>query len=101
VTKAERCTIIKSIEQERGTHLISYITSTRPGLETGMAMDSIRFIYEHLRDIPTPKETTKIDLYLHSNGGDGIVPWKLVTLIREYCSEFNVIVPYCAFAPQR
>jgi hypothetical protein len=98
MTKQARIAIIKSIGEARGTHVITYITSTRPGLETPMAMDSIRFIYEHLRKITKTKEDAKIDLFLHSNGGDGIVPWKLVTLIREYCSEFNVIVPHCAFS---
>ncbi|EQD78749.1 hypothetical protein B1B_00551, partial [mine drainage metagenome] len=41
---------------------------------------------------------TRIDLFLHSNGGDGVVPWRLVTLIREYCSELSVLVPYRAFS---
>ncbi len=44
------------------------------------------------------KKQDRIDLFIHSNGGDGIVPWKLVTLLREYCKEFNVIVPYRAFS---
>lgn len=98
MTKEDRHEIIKSIEDTRGSFLISYVTSTRPGLESGMAMDSVRFIYEHLRKLSTPKNETKIDLFLHSNGGDGIVPWKLVTLIREYCDEFNVIIPHRAFS---
>ena len=63
-----------------------------------MAMDSIRRFFEHLKHITSPKEQTKIDLFLSSNGGDGVVPWRLVTLIREYCSEFNVIIPYNAFS---
>ena len=81
-----------------GTVIISYITSTRPGLETQMAMDAVRKVYRHLALIKTPKNKTKIDLFIHSNGGDGIVPWRLVTLIREYCSEFNVLVPHRAFS---
>ena len=98
MAKEERYEIMRSIETEIGMHLISYVMLTRPNLTTPMAMDSIRFIYEHLRKIETPKESTKIALFIHSNGGDGIVPWKLVTLIREYCSEFHVIIPHCAFS---
>jgi hypothetical protein len=44
------------------------------------------------------KEKPKIDLFIHSNGGDGTVPWRLVTLIREYTSKFGVLVPHRAFS---
>lgn len=98
MTKEERYEIIRAIEGKIGAHLISYVMLTRPGLGTPMAMDSIRFIYEHLRKIKSTEECTKIALFLHSNGGDGIVPWKLVTLIREYCDEFIVIIPHSAFS---
>lgn len=91
--------LIKKLRELRGGNfLITYITSTRPGLETAMAMDAVRKIYRHLELIKTPKKETKIDLFIHSNGGDGIVPWRLVTLIREYCNEFNVLVPHRAFS---
>jgi len=96
--KPDRLDIIKQIEKERGTHLISYVTSTRAGLEVPMAMDSLRKIYEHLTLIGTPKKKAKLDLLLHSNGGDGTVPWRLVTLIREYASKFSVLVPHRAFS---
>jgi len=96
---AERKALIQALRAQRGGNfLLTYITSTRPGMETQMAMDSIRKIYGHLQKITTPKEETKIDLFIHSNGGDGVVPWKLVTLIREYCTEFNVLVAHRAFS---
>ncbi len=63
-----------------------------------MAMDSIRKIYDHLRLINKPMAETKIDLFIHSNGGDGTVPWRLVTLIREYAEKFAVLVPHKAFS---
>lgn len=99
MTTEERRNLIQQLQTIRGnTVVISYITSTRPGLETQMAMDAVRKIYRHLQTIQTPKKQTKIDLFIHSNGGDGIVPWRLVTLIREYCSEFSVLVPHRAFS---
>jgi len=98
MAKADRVKLIREIEQQRSSSVITYITSTRPNLETQMAMDSIRKVYEHLRTINKKKEETKIDLFLHSNGGDGTVPWKLVTLIREYAEKFCVLVPYKAFS---
>ncbi len=62
-----------------------------------MAMDSIRLIYEHLRRAE-PKSWGNIDLFLYSNGGDGTVPWRLVTLIREKAKRFSVLVPFRAFS---
>src|SRR5438477_432823 len=90
MAKAERLKIIKEIQKLRGSNLISYVTSTRENMEVPMAMDSVRKIYEHLELIAKPKKATDIDLFLHSNGGDGTVPWRLVTLIREYAKTFSV-----------
>jgi hypothetical protein len=98
MAKRDRIDIIQKIEEERGSHLIAYITSTRQDLEVPMAMDSIRKIYEHLQLIGKPKEDVSVDLFLHSNGGDGTVPWRLVTLIREYATKFSVLVPHRAFS---
>lgn len=63
-----------------------------------MAMDVIPIVYEHLRALPGEAGNRKIDLFLHSNGGDGVVPWRLISLIREFCSEFCVLVPHRAFS---
>jgi hypothetical protein len=65
-----------------------------------MAMDSIRYVYEHLEAISKEKSSgpRRVDLLLHSNGGEGTVPWRLVTLIREYADEFCVLVPNRAFS---
>lgn len=96
--KERRIEIIKELEKVRGTRVICFVTSTRDGLDFPIAMDSIRKLFEHLKDIDTTEELPKIDLFIHSNGGDSIVPWKLVTLVRDYCSEFNLIVPHRAFS---
>jgi len=90
MSKEQRLSIIKEIQKERNSYLISYITSTRQMLEVQMAMDSIRFIYDHLQAIINEEKKPNIDLYIHSNGGDGTVPWRLVTLIREYSKKFSI-----------
>lgn len=98
MTKEERVGTIKDLQKARGdTTVIAYITSTRPGFEVQMAMDSIRLFYDHLSKIAEPKKVT-IDLFIHSNGGDGTVPWRLVNLIRENSKTLNVIVPNHAFS---
>jgi len=64
-------------------------------MEASMAMDVIRLVYDHLRRVGA---TDRIDLFIHSHGGDPTVPWRLVSLIREYCDNFAVIVPHRAFS---
>lgn len=99
MTREARRTAIQQLQAERaGTTVIAYVTSTRPNFESPMAMDVIPIIYKHLELITTPPEETRIDLFLSSNGGDGVVPWKLVTLVREFCSEFNILIPHRAFS---
>jgi hypothetical protein len=61
-----------------------------------MAMDAVRRFYDHLRVLGNLHG--KIDLFIHSNGGDGTVPWRLVTLLREYCDHLAVLVPHRAFS---
>lgn len=97
--RAKRLELITALEAARkGRTVITYLTSTRSNLETQMAMDAMPVIYRHLQALSTPKDETRIDLFLHSNGGDGTVPWRLVTLIRDFCGEFNVLVPHRAFS---
>jgi Serine dehydrogenase proteinase len=99
MSRKERVEAIRHLQDVRGgTSVISYVTSTRPGLEAQMSMDVLIPFYRHLKDLPGSRDGRRIDLFLQSNGGDAIVPWKLVTLIRAYCEEFNVLVPYRAFS---
>ncbi len=57
----------------------------------------VPLIYEHLeagRDLAK----NGVDLFIHSNGGSGTVPWRIVNLIRQYTEEFVVLVPHRAFS---
>jgi hypothetical protein len=86
--------IIKKIEEKRGSKVITYITSDRQGpVNARVAMDIIPIISSQLRKIGKQE---KIDLVLYSAGGDTMVPWRLVSMIREYCDNFSVIIPYKA-----
>jgi hypothetical protein len=59
-----------------------------------MAPDAIRRGYDLL---PTEK-VGQLDLFLHSNGGDGTVPWRLMTLLRERAKRVDVLVPFRAYS---
>jgi len=86
--------LIKKIEQIRGSRVITYLTSDRQGpVNARVAMDIIPIISKQLRNIG---KTEKIDLFLYSTGGDTMVPWRLVSMIREYCDKFSVLIPHKA-----
>lgn len=90
----DKKSLIQQIENLRKSRVITYVTSDRPGpVNARVAMDIIPIISNHLRKIGKQE---KIDLILYSAGGDTMVPWRLVSMIREYCDKFSVIVPYKA-----
>jgi len=86
--------IIQQIENLRKSRLITYLTSDRPGpINARVAMDIIPVFSKQLQKIG---KTKNIDLFLYSTGGDTMVPWRLVSMIREYCDKFSVLIPYKA-----
>ncbi len=95
--KQQRLDLIKKIQEKRKSVVITYFTSTRQNSEVIMAMDQVRIIFDHLLEI-TKDGKKNIDLFICSNGGDGTVPWKLVTLLREYSTKLSVLVPFRAFS---
>ncbi len=90
----EKSTLIKNIEDIRNSKVITYVTSDRQGpVGAKIAMDVIPIMSKQLRKIG---KTENIDLFIFSSGGDTMVPWRLVSMIREYCNKFSVLVPYKA-----
>lgn len=92
-----RVALVKEIGRLRGSRVICYLTTLRPNLPGQMSEDAVRHIFDHLlllgrRPIP------KLDIFLVSNGGSGTVPWRLVSLFREFASELGVLIPYRAYS---
>lgn len=89
--------LIQKIEKLRNSRVITYLTSDRQGAvgtpSARIAMDIVPIISKHLRAIG---KTENIDLFLYSSGGDTMVPWRLVAMMREYCDKFSVLIPYKA-----
>ncbi|RAZ75806.1 SDH family Clp fold serine proteinase [Mesorhizobium atlanticum] len=94
---AERKVIIEEIEKLRGSKVICYLTSVRPNLQASMAQDAVRVFFDHLRLLPE-RPAKKIDVFLCSNGGNGTVPWRLISLLREFSDVIGVILPYRAYS---
>ncbi len=93
----ERLEIIHEIEECRGSRVICYLTSLRPGVPGQMTEDAVREIFDHLLAIENPP-VEKLDLLICSNGGDGVIPWRLVPVFRQFAKSFCVLVPYHAYS---
>jgi hypothetical protein len=94
MNKDERRAAIKVIEDARGSRVITYLTGDRGVASTPISEDVLRIVYDHLRGLGDTCE--KIDLFIYSRGGDAMLPWPLVTTIRQFCTTFSVLVPFRA-----
>lgn len=84
-----RLDIMTQIENNRGSKVILYSTSSRMNMQTNIAGDVIDLFAEHLEKLESP---AKITLILHTLGGSTLAAWNLVNMIREYCDYLEIIV---------
>jgi hypothetical protein len=87
--------LYEKIENERETKVISYVTGDRQGFETQIGADCIDLFVDILDNIGPTK---RISLLLHTNGGNTAAAWRLVNLIKTFCDEFEVLIPYKAMS---
>lgn len=92
---AERKPLYEAIEKDRETKIISYITGDRANAETQISADCIDIFVDHLDAIGPTK---RISLLLHTNGGNTAAAWRLVNLVKTFCDEFEVLIPYKAMS---
>ena len=80
---------LQALEQVMSYPVISYF------LDDGapLADEQMEHLYEHLRRV---KKQDRLGLWVHSRGGATEVPWKIVSLLREYAEWFSVLLPYRA-----
>ncbi|HEX6349156.1 MAG TPA: hypothetical protein VF160_07170 [Candidatus Dormibacteraeota bacterium] len=82
-----------------GRRLISYVTSTRPNWGLDMRFDVITRIHRQLEEVAAvSKAKLRLDLFIHSGGGDITVPWRLMTLMRDYSDDIDVLVPHWCYS---
>jgi hypothetical protein len=86
----ERIALYQEIEKRRESKLLVYVTGDRPGFETQIHPEVLDYFIDHLDRIGKPK---KISLLLYTRGGNTLGAWSLVNLIRQFCDEFEVIIP--------
>jgi hypothetical protein len=81
--------LIEDLQTIRGSKVLTYFLSDGAAI----GEDVIVYMYEHLLRMG---HQAQIDLYLVSRGGATEVPWRIVTMIREFCDKFTVLLPYHA-----
>ncbi|MDR0568082.1 MAG: serine protease [Spirochaetaceae bacterium] len=87
----DRIELYEKLERKRGSKVILYATSDRMGLETSIAPDILPLFVNHLDAIGV---VDKISLILYTRGGNTLTAWSLVNLIRNFCKDFEIIVPF-------
>lgn len=86
----DRRTIISALEEKLNTKIILYVTGDQRKWETQIHPEVLDFFAEHLDSIG---KVPKISLVLYSRGGNTLAAWSLVNLIRQFCSDFEIVVP--------
>lgn len=93
---SDRIELYKKIEKTRKRPLIVYITSSRQNGGGRMGSDVIPEFCEQIAKIP--KDIDQIDLLVVSQGGDPLVSWRIVSLLRERFENVGVLLPFQAYS---
>jgi hypothetical protein len=96
--------IINNFRLKTNREMISHIRTARENnqfisivLRDGVQLmpEMILPLFEVLQKIG---KTERLDVFLYTTGGATEVPWRIVSLIREYCNEFTAIIPFIALS---
>ena len=91
-----RVALYEKIETLRRRPLIVYATSPRLNASGKMGSDAVPEICDQIAALPTG--TQKADLLIVSSGGDPMVAWRTISMLRETISELGVLVPHTAYS---
>lgn len=81
--------LIRELEEIRGSNVIALVAAPDVILD----QDIVANLYQVLHRL---RHRDRLDLFLHSTGGRTEVPWRLITLLRDYCDSLGVLVPHMA-----
>ncbi len=86
----DRLDLYKSLEQNRNSKLLVYVTGDRQGLETQIHPEILNLLVDHMDAMGI---VPKISLYLYTRGGQTLAAWSIANLIDQFCDSFEVLVP--------
>lgn len=81
--------LIAALEKLRKSRVLTYRTSPHARIGEGIVAP----LYDQLESIG---DVEHLDLVLDTLGGNVEMPWRIVSLIREFCEKFSVLIPYRA-----
>src|SRR5258708_196997 len=93
---ADRLALYQQIEEHRKRPLIAYVTSKRDGVNASMATDVLPYLIEQLDALDNA--TKALDFLIVSFGGDPMVAWRIMSLIRERIDTVSVLIPQSAYS---
>ncbi len=99
MARAERAELYQQIEGHRKRPLIAYVTSKRAGIRAAMATDALPYIIEQIDALP--KGCKEVDFLIASYGGDPMVAWRILSLIRQRLGvggKVAVLIPQSAYS---
>ncbi|HQF67392.1 MAG TPA: serine protease, partial [Candidatus Cloacimonadota bacterium] len=89
----ERVQLMQRLEKIRKTKVLLYITGDRPGWETQVHQEVLGHFAKHLELMYKKTKVQKLSLYLYTRGGNTLAAWSIISLVRQYCNELEIIVP--------
>lgn len=92
----KRFKLYSELEKIRKRPIISFITSSRFGAIGLMAPDVLEPLIK-LIDV-LPNSTQEIDFLLESSGGDSLVAWRIISILRSKFKKVNVLISDMAFS---
>ena len=87
--KGNREFIQDIIDKRNGNDLVSLVLRDRAQLMPNIMSP----LFDVLRSIG---KKDNIDLFISTTGGATEVPWRIVSLIREFCKKYTAIIPFLA-----
>lgn len=78
--------LIRKLQELRKTKVLTFIASP----DVTIRGDVIEKIYFQLRSMG---KCDHLDLFLYGPGGETEIPWRLITLIRDFTDHFSVLIP--------
>ena len=96
MSRSSRIALYQEIEKLRKRPLIVYVTSTRVDAGGQMGADMIPELCEQILRLPANCEG--VDLQIVSTGGDPMVAWRTISILREKVKEIAVLVPQMAYS---
>lgn len=92
----QRRILYNKIELHRSRPLLVYVTSKRNGVSAAMATDALPYLVDQIQVIDSKEK--ELDLLIASYGGDPMVAWRIMSILRDRFDKVSVLIPQSAYS---